>query len=160
MIVSEIYVLEDLLYYDHAISSDYNDNTWSTWTSYPCTITRGDTRTVLTQATSGTTGYHIFPFSTLNPTIIEFDMQKVGGTLSDIVLQLRNNNRGVLKQVALSSFVNLALDTWYHVVFDFEHKTITVGNSTVSMEDISPTNLYFAVNGSTTSVDYKNFKVY
>ena len=95
---SEIYVLEDLKYYNHGISSDYNTTSWTDWSNYPATITRTSEYTNIAQETSGTTGYSLFTFSSYSPSKIEFDLYKDGGSQSDIVLQLRTSNRTVVKQ--------------------------------------------------------------
>ena len=162
-ISSEIYVLEDLKYYNHGTSSDYNTTGWSAWDSYPTTITRTSEYTNIAQETSGTTGYSIFTFSSYSPSKIEFDLYKEGGSQSDMVIQLRTSGRSVVKQVGLSSFGSgLALDTWHHFIIDFENLKISNETNTnyATWTAGSEVALYLCVNGSTTSVRYKNFKVY
>lgn len=147
------------IFKDNGTTSSYDDTNWTTWSNYPPKITRKTEYTSIEQQTSGTTGFHIFNFTNLNPKSIEFDFYKTDGILSEIIFQLRNSSRTVLRQEALSSWSNTALATWYHIKFDFENKLIYCDNKSFAMNDIEPTHLYLACYQTTTEVRYKNFKV-
>ena len=158
-LLSETYVLEDLVFYDHAYADDYNSNYGNQWTGNEATITRNTLYTSLT-GDSSSAKYLVWNFRDYEFSTIEFDLKKVGGATNDIILQLRNNSYSVLRQVALSTFSDKSLDTWYHFKFDFENKLIYCGDNSVDMTDIIPTKFMFAVATSTTELQYRNFKVY
>lgn len=157
---SETYEVLDCDFYDEATTTNHNDNRWDTWSSYPVTVTRQTEYTLIEQATSGTIAYHIFPFADLNPSIIEFDFYKNGGLLNEIIGQLRNNNKNVLRQFSLSSVTGTSLETWYHIKLDFDNKLIYIDDKSIVMDDITPTHFYIVCYTTTTDVRYKNFKVY
>ena len=152
----EIY---DCVWYDKATSSSHNDEYGNQWTGNEATLTRNSDYSTLTGGNTGNK-YHVWNFRSYNFSIIEFDLKKIGGATNNICLQLRNTNYNVLRQVALSTWNNTSLDTWYHFKFDFENRLIYLNNSSVTMNDIAPTKLMFCVSSETSELQFKNFKVY
>lgn len=162
MFLSETYTLMDCKYVDIGTSDNHNDNNWTQWTNYPSDITRGAEETTVTKHSDDTTGYHIYVNSDVfTDEIVEFDAYVTSSVNNNIFLQIRNNSRTVIKQVALSNF-SLTAGNWYHFKIDFSNETISnTTNSTTETFTIGQSKaIYFAVQTNQDNVKYKNFMIY
>jgi hypothetical protein len=162
MFQSETYEVLDCKFFDDmhtGTASGY----WWIWSSYPATISRADGGNDYTKVTTtGSDGYYCFNFSSFNPSKIEFDLYRTGGTTSNIIFQLRNSNMGVICQYSIGSFNNLSLGEWYTFVFDLEARTITcktTGQTLSAFSNTGETQFILQVNSSSEE-RIKNFKVY
>ena len=151
------------LFVDYGTSTKYNDS-WDTWGSYTVTRTRTDSYTLIEPNDRTTASFQIKYINNLtNPQIIEFDCKQVGGATDSTIFQLRGSNQSVIRQIALSSFSNLSLDTWYHWKVDLVNGNFTnvTTNQTVTFNTSGIISFFFSISANAThNLQYSNFVIY
>ena len=155
-LLQETYELLDAIFYDKAISSDYNSN----WTNSDYTVSRDTTGTTIADnKTSGWTNYSspYIPFPTTGKTIIEFDIVSYNGNVYFQLIDSTGPNFD-------SNLYNAAP---YHVKMEITASTITrtVNNSSTTFTtsdymDGTPFKFMFVQNINGRWLKYKNFVIY
>ena len=155
-LLQETYELLDAIFYDKAISSDYNSN----WTNSDYTVSRDTTGTTIADnKTSGWTNYSspYIPFPTTGKTIIEFDIVSYNGNVYFQLIDSTGPNFD-------SNLYNAAP---YHVKMEITASTITrtVNNSSTTFTtsdymDGTPFKFMFVQNTNGRWLKYKNFVIY
>ena len=156
---SETYTIYDTITYDNATTSDHKD----IWELTNATLTRENTYSRFYETTTGTGAvmYTDFP----NVQIIEFDVLQEDGTTSDALFGFYQDNSGKttfqLRQLA----EEVELNTWYRVQCIVEENKITIINKDTEYQTIREfTGIInrgrFATSGTTTALQFRNFKAY
>lgn len=161
-LTSETYNLYDCLYVDIGTRNNHNDNRWAQWSNYPSDIERGTNETTVTKQTDNTVGYHIYVHpDVFTDELVEFDVYVTSSVNNNIFLQIRDNSRTVIKQIALSTF-SLTAGEWYHFQINFNTGTIsnTTNSNTSTFTTGDSKSVYLAVQTNQSDVKYKNFMIY
>lgn len=162
-ITDSITVLYDVCFVDYAVTNNKNDN-WSDWGSYTVNRTRTDSYTLIEPNDRTTASYQIKYINNLtNPQYIEFDCKQVGGTTNNVIFQLRGSNQSVIRQISLSNFSNLSLDTWYHWKIDLVGGTFSnvTTNQTVTFTTTGILSFFFSIFANAEhNLQYRNFVIY
>jgi len=159
IISSEIFVIYDTITYDNATTSAHQD----IWELTNATLTRETTYSRFYETTTGTGAvmYTNFP----NVKIIEFDLLQEDGATSDALFGFYQDNSGKTTFQLRHLGESVELNSWYKVKCIVEENKITVINKDTGYESIREfTGVVnrgrFATSGTTTALQFRNFKAY
>jgi hypothetical protein len=162
---SETYEVYDCKWYD--FGTDSTNNIWLN--SSTMTVNYGDDCATLTETTSGTTGILVTDTNHyIQPNdVFEFDFMQVDGSRNYAPIYIRNKTNGA----SLTSFhlthINQQINTWIHLKCQIIDTTLYIyvnDNPTPVERPMSNTDtdyrIYLNTPTDTTTLKYKNFKVY
>ena len=162
---SETYEVYDCKWYD--FGTDSTNNIWVN--SSTMTVTYGTDCATLTETTSDTTGILVTDTNHyIQPNdVFEFDFMQVDGSRNYAPIYIRNKTNGV----SLTSFhlthINQQINTWIHLKCQIIDTTLYIyvnDNPTPVERPMSNTDtdyrIYLNTPTDTTTLKYKNFKVY
>ena len=156
---SEIFVIYDTITYDNATASDHND----IWDLSNATLVRENEYSRLSETNIGTNAYIYVDFP--NVKIIEFDVLQEDGAKSDALFGFYQNTSGKTTFQLRYLEEETELNTWYRVKCIVEENKITMINKDTEYQTIREfTGVInrgrFATSGTTTALQFRNFKAY
>ena len=149
----------DCIIYDDGHTGQASGRWWN-WNTYPTTKVRSPNGADYTSITSvNERGYACFNFKDLGVTKIIFDVYKTGGSKSDTLFQLRDDNVAIVCSYSLSSFTNLELDTWHTVEMNLIDGTVTINNQVLTYTPNNETQFFLSAYASS-ETRFRDLKIY